>query len=394
MNHNKLIKSTLMSTLSLIMAYSSLSLATDNKAMQADGYFNVESYAKQNKPAHAISEYRYQLNLNSLDQGLAVDSIPLLKAKAGLGRERIMSTLLENLSKLDFNIDAKSVVNENETDKRLAVYGDGWKLKVYGDGSRVAFRNYGYLDRNEEAINELKRIEPEELEKLGRRFIAEYLGDFIPMGKKEELIPFGVQYQVNTQQSVEKNAKKEEQTVAGTIIFSRKINGIDVLGKGSKIAILYANDGTPFGFDFDWPALDSIGEEQKIAPLNEIKQRAVEVAKLATDAVNVQLERFECGYYDAGQSKRGEAPIQSGCFHFYSAQSFAKSDDTAGFLTMAFVDPIPASNKIINDPNWDTAIELLNGRDAVPERAKSGENSIERENMQEQIESFKEEEPI
>ncbi len=34
--------------------------------------------------------------------------------------------------------------------------------------------------------------------------------------------------------------------MSSVMIFSRKFNGVDVLGKGSKVAVLYANDGTQF----------------------------------------------------------------------------------------------------------------------------------------------------
>jgi hypothetical protein len=193
-----------------------------------------------------------------------------------------------------------------------------------------------------------------------------------------------VQYQVNAEQTRDASDEPEQTTVAAAVIFSRKVDGVDVLGKGSKVAVLYANNGTPFGFDFDWPTLHSFGADQKVAPIDELQERAASVARLGESAFDAQLGRFECGYYDAGQAKRSlGVPMQPACFHFYSAKSKAEAEDgTSGLLTMAYVDPVPAGTEIIPDENWDTALELLYGPEAVPERAKPGADSRLREKLQ------------
>ena len=349
--------------------------------MESEGYFDANAYAERNKPAHPISQYRHRLNLESISKGLPQGSVPLMGMEPGPGRSQVMNSLLESLSRSDLGVDPKGARFDENSDKRLAAYGDGWKLKVYGDGSRVQFRNYGHMDKHEESLAKMQRMEPEQLVKLGRDFVFNVLGEQVRLGQGEELVPFGVQYQVNAQQSA-KGGEPEQSTVAAAVVFSRTLNGVDVLGKGSKVAVLYTNDGTPFGFDFDWPALYHTGMEQKVAPVQELQQRAVKVARLEGSATNVQLERFECGYYDAGQSKRSGAPMQPACFHFYSAQSKAEAEDgESGLLTMAFVDAVPAGTEIVADENWDTALELLYGPEAVPERAKPGEDSAVRADL-------------
>jgi len=376
-------KSVLAATLAALLAQSSLVLAA-TPAMEDPAYFDVDTYAERNKPANPISEYRYLLNLTSLSRGIPAGSVPLLDVGQGPGRTTIMERLLASLGQLDLGVDPKAVRFQEENEKRLAVYGDGWKLKVYGDGSRATFRHYGYLDKIEPEMAEYVPLEPERLVELGRRFVAQILAPYIPVDQGEELIPFGVQYQVNAQQTQDAKGEPEQATVAAAVIFSRKVDGVDVLGKGSKVAVLYANNGTPFGFDFDWPTLLPFGADQKVAPVDELRQRAASLARLSENAVDVQLERFECGYYDAGQSKRSSGvPMQPACFHFYSAKSKAEAEDGAsGLLTVAYVDPVPAGTEIIPDENWDTALELLYGPDAVPERAKPGEDSALRDKLQ------------
>jgi len=376
MNRSTFAKSTLAAAFAALMAQSSLSLAA-HPAMESKDYFDAKAYAERNKPAHSISEYRYQLSLNSLSQGLGGMKLPLLGVEQGPGRKAVMGELLERLGSLPeafgrVNTGAETRVDQNK--KRMVSSGDGWKLKVHGDGTRVQFRNYGYLDPKEDAMGRLERIEPQRLVEMGRGFISYALSDHVKLGPDEELVPFGVQYQVNTEQSPEFRSKPKHTTVAATVIFNRKVGGVDMVGRGSKVAVMYANDGMMIGFDYDWPTFYDVKEMQKIAPLSEIQQRALEVARLEKSVDIAQLERFECGYYDPGQSRRSDVPLQPACYHFYSGQSRAEAEDgQSGMLSMAFSDPVPAGTEIIPDEQWDTALELLYGPWAVPERAQPGE---------------------
>ena len=381
--HARFPKSVLAAALTTLLSHSSLIQAA-NPAMADPAYFDADAYAKRNQPTHPISEYRFALNLTSLSRGIPAGSVALLDVAQGPGRTEVMERLLFSLGQLDLGVGPETVRSTDENVKRLAVYGDGWKLKVYGDGSRAEFRHYGYLDKMEPQMAKYPPLEPEQLVELGRRFVAGVLTQQIPLDQGEELVPFGVQYQVNAQQTADAKDEPEQTTVAAAVIFSRKIDGVDVLGKGSKVAVLYTNDGTPFGFDFDWPALRPLGFDQKVAPVDELKERAADVARLGETAFDVTLERFECGYYDAGQSKRSlGVPMQPACFHFYSAKSKAEAEDGAsGLLTMAYVDPVPAGTEVIPDENWDTALELLYGPEAVPARAKPGDDSTLREKLQ------------
>ena len=379
MNSNILTKRMLVMAFTGLMAQSSISLAA-NPAMEEAHYFDPDAYAERNKPSYPISEYRFRLNQTSLREGMPVASVPLLWRESAPGSDEVMNNLLEILGRM--GVDTKSLEQMDQNKSNLTALGDGWKLKVYGDGSRAAFRNYRYMEEKEVAMAKLPPLKPEQLVEMGSRFIAEVLGQHIRLTEGEALVPFGVQYQINVQQSADGKQVHEEATVAAAVVFSRTFNGVDVLGKGSKIAILYANDGTAFGFDFDWPALYPAGVDQKVVSLDELKHRAIKVSSLEEREVNVQLERFECGYYDAGQKKRGDAPMQPACFHFYSAQSEAKAEDgESGLLTMAFVDAVPAGSEIIADENWDTALELLYGPEAVPERSKPGESSTVRKEL-------------
>ena len=341
---------------------------TGKAAMEEPGYFDPDAWAGDHKPKHQFSYYRYQLTLDSLERGLPKSSVPLLEVVKGPGAAEVMDGLLAGLA--DLGVSPKTVQRQEKSEKGVFVFGDGWKLKVYGDGSRVRFRHNGLLDEHEDAQAKFQPLDPDRLVELGQSFVKKYLSKVVVLGRDEELVPFGIPYQVHAMQSTEQGSEPEEQTVAGVIVFSRKVGGVDVLGKGSKVAVLFTNEGTPFGFDVDWPALDAYSE-QKVADVQEIQKRAVEVAQAEDQAQDLQLQRFECGYVDPGQRKRGAAPLQAGCFHFYTARTAAQSEDGAkGYLKLAFVDVVPAGAEIIPDENWDETLKLAYGPDAVPVRGE------------------------
>ena len=99
MNHSKFAKSALAVAFAALMAQSPLSVAA-HPAMESKGYFDANAYAERNKPAHPISNYRYQLSINSLSQGLGGKSLPLLGVEQGPGREAVMGALLDRLGSL------------------------------------------------------------------------------------------------------------------------------------------------------------------------------------------------------------------------------------------------------------------------------------------------------
>ncbi len=114
-----------------------------------------------------------------------MESVPVLATEPGPGRSQVMDSLLNSLSWLELGVSAKSVERRNENKKRLALYGDGWKLKVYGDDSRIAFHHYGYMDKHEASMTKLPQLEPKQPQALDHSFINDYLGEHILLSKGE-----------------------------------------------------------------------------------------------------------------------------------------------------------------------------------------------------------------
>lgn len=303
----------------------------------------------------------------SAAQGLGRAELPLLKRRPGPGMSAVAGALAKKFSQSAGPITTRRGSKTQTHRNRVRIAGDGWALQVYGDGTKARYRNSAYLDRYATLARPVgQRLSESRLEALGRQFIREHLQDLVALGPDEALVPFFTEFQIGGGGPAKAGAPMiEEQVVANTVVFSRSVNGTDVVGPGSKIAITFANDEKPIGFDFDWPAYEPAGRTQRVVPLPEIQKRMQQLGVARTDSPGVKLERFECGYFDAGVKRRDpEVPLQAGCFVHTSArrivdQAAHRQDSGSGHLLAAFVDAIPAGDPVEPDKRWRHAAKLL-----------------------------------
>lgn len=66
---------------------------------------------------------------------------------------------------------------------------------------------------------------------------------------------------------------------------------------------MFNNEGIPIGFDYDWPQYTPTGKSQKVLSVEAIKKRAKRLVSLDIDSPDVKVQRFDCGFYDAGTRK-------------------------------------------------------------------------------------------
>jgi len=303
----------------------------------------------------------------SAAQGLGKAEIPLLKRRPGPGMSAVAGVLARKFSQSAAPITTRGRSKTQTHRNRVRIAGDGWALQVYGDGTKARYRNSAYLDRYASHARPVgQRLSESRLEALGRQFIREHLQDAVVLGANEALVPFFTEFQIGGGGPTKAGAPMiEEQVVANTVVFSRAVNGTDVVGPGSKIAITFANDEKAVGFDFDWPAYEPAGKTQRVVPLPEIQKRLQELGSVKTDSPGVKVERFECGYFDAGLTRRdSDTLIQAGCFVHTSArrivdQAAYSQDPSSGHILAAFVDAIPAGDPVEPDKRWRQAAKLL-----------------------------------
>lgn len=310
-------------------------------------------------PQRTASEQR------SAEVGLGRSSLSLLNRKGGPGAEKMADQLLERLRGRDGAIHTSDRFKREVTEKRTSLVSDeGWFLQVYGDGSSVRYRNYGHLERVGEHGRPVdERFSQDELEVMGRNFVSDYLEGLVPLGGNEELVPFFSEFEVSGGGAAKEDAPMDPEMVhASTVVFSRTVNGLPVVGPGSKIAVIFANDGQPVGFDYDWAPYVETGERQRILPVEKIRQRGAKYSPFAADDGEVQNLHFECGYVDFGARKRDPgAVVQGGCMRHAVKKWIVDSKEHAknprsGHALQASLDFFPAGEKMRPDAAWEKAM--------------------------------------
>lgn len=312
--------------------------------------------------------YRIDSQKRSEKEGLGHEQVPLFKRIPCPGKEAVAKKLIEHFKDSIIPIATKGASKEQVKGELLSITGDGWFLDVYGDGSNVSYRNYKYIDSKPELAKPVSmRLSNEKLRELGLEFIRKHLSEYIKLGPDEKLIPFYTEHAIVGGGFTKENTKMEEEKVyASTIVFTRSIKKVNIIGAGSKVAVMFNNEGIPIGFNYDWPQYMPIGKSQKVLTVEAIKKRAEKLLLLDINSANVKIKRFDCGFYDAGSRKRDfRAVIQTGCaIHSYEKkiidEKAHKKDFNSGHIILAYVDYIPAGVTVEQDEKWPQAMKILN----------------------------------
>jgi hypothetical protein len=315
------------------------------------------------------ADYPQRLTIadRSVKYGVGVSEVPLLRRAPGPGMGVTADLLLKEFAGSFDPITTSGDSKAASSERKIDITGNGWSLNVYADGTRVKYRNYAYLDSpNNKSLPLASRLSQDQLEKLGRDFIATKLGRYVALGKNETLVPYFTEFQVGGGGSTSPGVRPgPEEVLASTVIFTRSVGGIPILGPGSKVAVIIANDGQPVGFDLDWAAYQPTGTTQKVVSLTEVQGRASKLFPFDLSAPDTKTTRFECGYFDIGARKRDvNAPIQSACLiHAHKRQIVDKvaysQDPNSGHTIAAYMGPIPAGATIERDTSWPQALKLL-----------------------------------
>jgi len=308
---------------------------------------------------------RASLAATARTQGVGRADLPQLRVNAGAGADRRVDALMRKFERSGEAVttfgDAKVQVDKVKT---MATWADGRRLVAFGDGTKVSFRNPEELNN---AAPASERLADEKLEAIGRTFIQEQLSDFIKLGPGEQLVPFSTRVQVGGGNDVNSTERPLEQVLANAIVFTRTVDGVPVIGGGSKVALIVTNDGKVAGFDFDWAEYQPSGKRVKMLGAAQLDARVKAMASVKLDAPGVSVKRYECGLFDPGLRRRDpQASVQGACV----VQSVEKriADPVAnmrnpadGHVTSATVDVIPAGETVEADSHWPQAMALGGG---------------------------------
>jgi hypothetical protein len=310
--------------------------------------------------------------------GLEKKELPLLERVPSPGAAAVTEKLLSKLKGSDSTITTRGKFETKKLNHGMSVASQEWTLDVFDDGSHVRYRNNAYLAKQQ--ANPVKgRLGNDRLEQLGRDFVKRNLSEQITLGPGEELVPFYTEHAIGGGGPTKPGAAAPEETVfASTIVFTRAINNVNVIGGGSKVAVTFGNDGSPLAFDYDWPQYRATNKVQKILPVAEIKERGKKLSSRGTASADVKMQSFDCGYFDAGVRKRDpNAPVQPACAVKYVERKVIdkeahQRDPNSGHLMSATVEFIPAGETVERDMKWPQAMRMLNIRPARPDVVPQG----------------------
>ncbi len=305
----------------------------------------------------------------SLASGMGTARPLLLQRLAG-NADATLATLLPTVCK-----GACASATRETRDGVQHVSGDGWQLDVSADGTMAEFSDDRVRARAHDlGVDAAAAIPPATLEAAGRRFIATRLAGVVALRPGEQLVPEAT-YARNEGGIDSNGLRAAERTTAQRIVFTREIDGIPVVGNGSKIAITFSNDMTVESFRYDWPDYVIRGSAPAMVARDVLLQRVQSVVGTRTGqpsakaiAVNAgaatadlgggaELNRLECGYYDAGLPDRdASAPVQAGCVYH------AVHSEAGAVVTRAgYAGAVPAAVQPEADARWPEE-KLLRGQ--------------------------------
>jgi hypothetical protein len=236
-----------------------------------------------------------------------------------MGTEAVATLLINRLWNSSHPAHTRDVKTMKYEHDYLRVEGEDWFLQVRGDGAWVRYRRDSYVDQVGKSAGALSEApDATMLARTARAFVENELAELVPLCDDEELVHFRTLRTVERAVDVRTREAVPERVVATSIIFSRTIGGIDVLGPGSKVKVIFASDLGIAGFDVDWSEFDDVGLLEETLGIDEVKNDRTWSPTATSTSADVELFRFECGYYDVGSHRADpNALLQPACISHY-----------------------------------------------------------------------------
>lgn len=312
-------------------------------------------------------------------------ALPMLK----LQRQADAATTLKALR--DVVPEGKAADAKTERTKgRLRLAGATWRLDVFGDGSAAEFSDTDAFARaHASGVQAAQAMSREALQTMGQKFIDEKLSKLIVLGRGERLVLAATSQR--TEGGVDtKGQNAYSAIVANRVIFTREIDGVPVVGAGSKVTVTFLNDGSLESFRYDWPNYRARAKAIKLATATEVLRRVQQVSGVRTNKdVNqelppmsdlqaikgpiklgskVELEDLTCGYYDPGFAVRSSsASIQPGCYYHVM-----ETEGEGDYITRSgYSGAVPSATRFERDAAWPE-VNVLRG---VNSKASKGSDA-------------------
>lgn len=358
----------------VLLSLVALAIVQGTNPRKADGKIVLQP-AFQPEPQRertGHSDYLVSLSRKGMNEGFGRESVMLLQLERGPGREAVARDVRALLTQSVGNFGKRLVaadLKEAPYDKRvLSFVGERSYLDVYTDGTKFRFRADMDDPKMTEEAGRYQKLNKDELDTMGRRFIGEALGRIVRLGPNEALTFLGVRYLHHGGGDGEAKDSAKDTVIANIAIFGREVNGVPVVGSGSKVAVWFAGDRQAVGFDVDWPVYTTTRTAQRLLPQERLKARVEAVTTNPKYASQSRVTRFECGYVDLGATRRG-AQLQAGCSVSYNGETPVKgSNETLDWARIEFV---PAGVRVLRDPKWPLANLIAGGKEPTARSMES-----------------------
>jgi len=265
------------------------------------------------------------------------------------GSERVLNKLSARFEAKAGAVSTADAAGLANTDGRLGLRGKGWVLEVENQGETFRYRNTAELEGGARGPELNARMKDTEATARAASFVNSNLSDLVTLASGETLEPWYVSYGISTAGRAAADAGEPEQRVqAIKVVFTRAIDGIPVVGNGSKVTVFMKHDGTPVGFEANWSRFERTSKKQTSVARGSAEAR---IASFAHARLGVGQEtsndKVECGYYDPGQLAAGGA-LQLACVHSYTI-----SLPESGLVPKtAWIDAVPVGAEVTADARW------------------------------------------
>jgi hypothetical protein len=328
--------------------------------------------------------HRAALISQSNSSGVGRDTVTLLQRQAGPGVAAVGSKMVARWAKDLGPIATAGDFTTRQVGNDVHYLGkNGWRLLVRADGTSVDYQNDAYRAAHRGGVPAASAPTLSQLSAWGRQFIATNLPDVITLAKNEALVEHRALFLVQGAASEDVSQPVNSEVTGAIVVFSRTVDGVDVIGNGSKVAISFGNDGVAYGFRYDWPTYTATNTQQQTLSVAQLRQRDSAFLAIASRSIGAtsEVERyFECGYFDVGARHHDpSAPVQTGCFwqrvqHMVGDAALNKANPNDGLLTTATADVIPAGVNVLADKAWPQAFFASTGRMPPATAIGSGRN--------------------
>lgn len=315
--------------------------------------------------AEAHNPYEASLNARSRASGLGAATVSLLARGEGRGADVVTEHLMKAFEVSTHPVTTRNVRDVQKKGDQNWVAGDDWYLEVKGRGNWIRYRRNAAV-LNGPGVPLDNAPNPEKLEGLALDFIAHELAAFVPLASNERIVRSKVVRQFEGVQS--RTDRQVSEVVAATyVVFTRVINGIDVVGPGSKLMVMFTNKAEIVGFDVDWSEFQNIGISDKTLSIGQINDRKAMFSP-HTNNPNARSFRFECGYYDMGANRASsDALLQPACINHVKVTSARHTPNGILEQNEGYIEVIPAGEQPEPDKNWhELAAFGIQDRASVP----------------------------